>query len=87
MNSHSAAVTRLRKLGLESAYHVCFKRPHGTERNPTHWHRKNTKTAYHIDYVFLGQRLLLKLEKVIVGRSHNWLSVSDHAPVLVELDL
>jgi endonuclease/exonuclease/phosphatase family metal-dependent hydrolase len=30
---------------------------------------------------------LSKLKRVLVGRCDDWLSLSDHAPVLVDLDL
>jgi exonuclease III len=85
--SHSAAVERFRKLGMESAYHVSSGNPQGAEQHPTLWFRKNKDTAYHIDYAFLSHPLLSKLRNVEIGRCDDWLSLSDHAPVLVELDL
>jgi endonuclease/exonuclease/phosphatase family metal-dependent hydrolase len=87
LHSHSAAVDRFRKLGLESAYHVFSGERQGAERRPTLWFRKNKETAYHIDYAFLSPSLLSKLRGVTVGRRGDWLSSSDHAPVLVDLDL
>jgi endonuclease/exonuclease/phosphatase family metal-dependent hydrolase len=86
--NHSAAVERFRKLGMESAYHVWSGNRQGSERrHPTLWFRKSKDVAYHIDYVFLTCQLLSKLRRVVVGRRADWLSSSDHAPVLVELDL
>ena len=87
INNHSSAVDRFRKLGLESAYHVSSGDRQGSERHPTLWFRKNKKEVYHIDYAFLSRSLLSKLGSVVVGRSDDWLPLSDHAPVLVELDL
>jgi exonuclease III len=87
MQNHSAAVERFRKLGMESAYHVFFGIPQGAERHPTLWFRKSEDTVYHIDYAFLSRPLLSKLRNVVVGRRGKWLSLSDHAPVVVELDL
>jgi exonuclease III len=87
LNHHSAAVDRFGKLGLESAYHVFSGDRQGAERNPTFWFRKNKKTVFHIDYAFLSRPLLSKLKRVLVGRCDDWLSLSDHAPVLVDLDL
>jgi exonuclease III len=86
-NSHSDAVERFRKLGLKSAYHEFFTRTHGKERHPTYWHTKNSNKPYHIDYIFLSGPLLSKLKRVRVGHSSEWLSLSDHAPMFVELDL
>lgn len=85
--SHSAAVERFRKLGMESAYHEFLGTPQGAERHPTFWFRKNKRTVYHLDYAFLSRSLLSKLRNVAVGHCNDWLSLSDHAPVVVELDL
>jgi len=85
--SHSAAVDRFRKLGMASAYHAFSGDPQGAERHPTFWFRKNKRTVYHIDYAFLSRPLLSKLRNVAVGHWDDWLSFSDHAPVLVDLDL
>jgi len=86
--NHSAAIDRFRKLGLESAYHVFSGDRQGAERqHPTHWQRKNRDAPYHVDYAFLSRALMSKLSDVVIGRSDDWLSLSDHAPVLVDLDL
>jgi exodeoxyribonuclease-3 len=87
LKSHTAAVSRFRKLGLESAYHEFFGDTQGAKRHPTLWFRKNRNNPYHVDYVFMSRPLLSKLKTVVVGHCDDWLSSSDHAPVLVELDL
>lgn len=87
LKSHSAAVDRFRGLGLESAYHFSFGEPHGAERRETFWFTRNKSKTYHIDYAFLSRALLPRLKRVEVGHHGDWLSLSDHAPVLVELDL
>jgi len=87
INDHSAAVSRLRKLGIESAYHAFFKQAQGAEEHPTFWFTKNTKKIFHLDYAFLSGELLSKLKRVEVGHHKDWLSFSDHAPVLIELDV
>lgn len=87
LTSHSAAVDRFRKLGLESAYHKFYGELQGAERQPTLWFRKNKGTTYHVDYTFLSRPLVSKLRGVRVGGSEDWLSFSDHAPVVVELGL
>jgi len=87
INDHSAAVGRLRKLGMESAYHAFFKQTQGAEEHPTFWFTKNTNKVYHLDYAFLSEELFSKLKRVEVGHHKDWLSLSDHAPMLVELDV
>jgi len=84
---HTAAVSRFRKLGLESAYHQFFGHSHGAEQNPTLWFRKNNQNPHHVDYVFLSRPLLSKRKSVTVGHCDAWVASSDHAPVLVEIDL
>lgn len=85
--NHSAAVERFRRLAMESAYHVFSGISQGVERDPTHWNLKKKNAAFHIDYVFLSPPLLSKLRGVVVGRCDDWLSLSDHAPVVVEFNL
>jgi exodeoxyribonuclease-3 len=87
IKSHTAAVERLLELGLESAYHKTFACAQGTEQHPTFWLTKNKNRPYHTDYVFLSGSLLSKCKKVEVGGCDQWLSLSDHAPVFVELDV
>jgi endonuclease/exonuclease/phosphatase family metal-dependent hydrolase len=86
LKSHTAAVRRFHKLGLESAYHRFFGESQGAEKRPTHWNNKNG-APYHIGYAFLSLSLLSKLRNVEVGSHHQWHSSSDHVPVLVEIDL
>lgn len=87
IKNHSSAVDRFRKLGFESAYHAFFGDPQGGERQKTHWNMKRKDAAYHIDCTFLSRPLLSKLRDVVVGNCDDWLSRSDHSPMLVELDL
>jgi hypothetical protein len=72
---------------LESAYHVSSGDDQVAERSLTHWNMKKKDAAFHIYYVFLSFPLLAKLRGVLVGHCDDWLSLSDHAPVLIELDL
>jgi len=87
IKSHTIAVERMLKLGLESAYHEFFGCSQGAEQHPTFWLTKNKDRHYHTDYVFLSRSLMSKRKKVEVGGCDEWLSFSDHAPLLVELDL
>lgn len=86
LKSHTAAVSRFRKLGLESACHQFFGHSQGAEPHPTLWFRKNKQNPYHVDYVFLSRQLLSKLKSVTVGDCDGWVASSDHSPVLVEID-
>lgn len=82
--NHSDVVRELQELGLESAYHQFFQEPQGEETRPTLFLQRNLAKAYHIDYGFFGPAWRVK--HVEVGQSENWLSISDHMPVVFKLE-
>ena len=47
LKSHTAAVSRFHKLGLESAYYIFFAESQGAEKRPTHWNNKNEGLVPH----------------------------------------
>jgi exodeoxyribonuclease-3 len=89
--SHANAVAAFDRLGLVSAYHVFEGVDHGAERHPTfYWRTRSTDgPTYHIDYVFVPRASLGGLRSVSVGARSEWIAtgLSDHAPVMVEVDL
>jgi len=46
-------VDELESLGFASAYHLDRKCEPGAEPDPTLWRRRNTKSRYRIDYIFV----------------------------------
>jgi len=82
--NHSDVVRELSDLGLESAYHRHFQEAQGTESRPTLYLQRNLAKAYHIDYGFFGPEWTIR--KVEVGEAHEWLEISDHMPVMFELE-
>jgi hypothetical protein len=87
LNGHSAVVKLLEGHGIVSAYHEFFSERQGEEKRPTHyfWHRKTR--GYHIDYVFLPSRWVKRIKIVEVGKYLRWAKLSDHVPLVVEIDL
>jgi hypothetical protein len=80
---HLANVRRLAGLGLVSAYqHV-----HGDGPLPPtlRWQGR----YFHCDFVFVPELWLPRLSSAEVGAQERWIDagLSDHAPVIVELDL
>ena len=73
----------LRKLGLQSAYHAATGDPLGEEEKETIWFQRNVKKTYHIDYVYVDRKVTGL--KVLVGDVADWLKLSDHAPVIVDI--
>jgi exodeoxyribonuclease-3 len=89
--SHARAVAAFGRLGLVSAYHTFLGVEQGAERHPTFYWRTRSAlgpTAYHIDYVFIPRGALGELRAVSVGTWADWIGpgLSDHAPIVVDLD-
>jgi exodeoxyribonuclease-3 len=89
--NHVNAVASLKKLGLVSAYHELRGEPQGSESVPTLYWRDRTKDgpAYHIDFAFLPLQLLTRVRELTVGTYEDWCGagLSDHVPILVDVDL
>ena len=89
--SHARAVAAFGRLGLVSAYHAFEGVDQGFEQHPTFYWRTRSEdgATYHIDYVFVPRTALAGLRSVRVGSRADWIStgLSDHAPVIVDVDL
>ena len=86
--NHSTKVRILEEsFGLVSAYHAVRGEAHGQESEPTlYWRdRKKDGPTYHIDYVFLPSSLVARA-RVEIGTFEAWAGLSDHVPVVVDLD-
>lgn len=76
----------IRPLELESAYHHHFSEPFGAETRPTYFHQ-GKETKFHLDYCFVPNAWLQRIKRVEVGTYDEWHQASDHAPLIVDLDL
>ncbi len=86
--NHSALVNRLRdKFNLHSVYHHHFAEEQGKESRPTLCFTYNEKKAYHIDYIFIPEKWLSRIKSVELGEFKNWKHLSDHCPLIVDIDL
>jgi len=72
----------LYKLGFKSSYHSFFNEEFGRENSPTLFHQKNLTKPFHIDYAFIKG---FKLKSVEIGKPDEWLAVSDHMPMIIEI--
>jgi endonuclease/exonuclease/phosphatase family metal-dependent hydrolase len=73
-------------LGLASAYHSFFKEDFGNETMHTHYHQHRQDKGCHLDYVFLPEDWVPYIDHVSVGTYDDWKGISDHVPVIVDLD-
>ena len=80
------ALARLKALGLVSAWHAHHRQAHGAEAQPTYFHRWSAADTYHIDYLFASRGLRRRLVGAQIGAHADWGGLSDHAPVIIDLD-
>jgi endonuclease/exonuclease/phosphatase family metal-dependent hydrolase len=83
--NHSDVVRELDEIGLGSCYHGHFKEEHGTETQTTFYLHKSLQKKYHIDYAFAEQSW--GLIDVNIGTYNDWISDSDHMPMMIHLQL
>ena len=77
----------LHALGLESVYHSVNGHDLGHEPDATLYWQRNLAKRYHIDYIYLPAAWRSVVQSVSVGGAAEWVSRSDHAPLVVEVDL
>ena len=85
--NHSDVVMELKELGIESLYHKYTGEPQGKETNPTLYFQKKLERPYHIDYVFGAEKFFEKIVKIEIGQENEWLKLSDHMPIMCEIDI
>lgn len=84
--SHSNVVKILEEeYGLVSAYHVHFAEKQGSESRPTEYLFRHENKPYHVDYIFIPKAWSSRLLNVCVGEHSQWSVVSDHCPLIAEV--
>jgi hypothetical protein len=73
--------------GLVSAYHRFKNQSFGGEREATHFHKGKRDALFHLDYCFIPEAWVSQIIRVEVGAYETWHSISDHAPLIVDLSL
>ncbi|WP_306010080.1 endonuclease/exonuclease/phosphatase family protein [Bacillus sp. MMSF_3328] len=86
IGTHSETVALLDTFNIYSAYHHYFAEEQGKETHPTHYFRKELERPFHIDYVFMSKEYLDRLTKIEVGTREEWITYSDHLPLIIEID-
>ncbi len=86
VGNHSCIVEFLDKRGLVSAYNENSNEAQGMESCPTLHLFRHREKSYHIDYVFIPREWMVRLRTVKVGTYEQWSKLSDHCPIVVDLD-
>ncbi len=87
IGNHMDVVTKLAEQNIHSIYHHKFKQVHGKEKHPTFYLYKNENKPYHLDYCFASSYLVERLKKIEVGTFLDWITFSDHTPLIVKFNI
>lgn len=74
-------------LDLVSAYHQKSGERFGEETQPTYFHHGKDRVVAHLDYCFVPTQWAARIKDVRVHRFEDWQTVSDHLPLIVDLEL
>ena len=85
--NHSDVVKELADLGIDSLYHKFYGEEQGKESKPTFFLHRKPEKPYHIDYVFGCDEIKKGVKKVTVGKIEDWLKISDHLPIICEIEI
>lgn len=83
--NHSEVVKDLAKLNIHSVYHHLNNIGQGKETLHTFYLHRKIEKPYHIDYAIVSSNLLSSASFEI-GSFNEWILLSDHMPIIFELD-
>jgi exonuclease III len=79
-------VDELSDIGLVSSYHRLTGSRYGGENSPTFFMHKKQDRDYHTDYLFIPKKLVHHVKNLKVGSFQDWIDLSDHMPIIVDID-
>jgi exonuclease III len=80
--NHSDVVRELAELNILSLYHSLHSTNQGQEEIATFYLHRKLEKPYHIDYAFLPKNILSNAS-MQVGEVQEWLTLSDHMPLII----
>jgi exonuclease III len=87
IGNHTTLVNALATKQITSVYHHHFGQAHGKEEHPTFNLYKDAGKPYHLDYCFVSNDLMEKLQHVEIGAYEQWRTYSDHSPLIADFDI
>jgi len=84
VGNHTDVVNKLKEYGILSLYHEQNKVAHGQEKEHTFFMYRKLEKPYHIDYCFASQCFIQNGYKIKLGEPNQWISISDHVPLIIE---
>lgn len=79
-------VELLKQNNIFSIYHQYNNSNFGNENDPTFYMYKRVNKPYHIDYIFCSKKLMDLVIDFNVGKYDDWIDVSDHIPIMVQIE-
>ena len=86
LSNHTKVVEFLQTKNINSLYHKQFIENQGEESSPTFYLHRNMKMPYHIDYCFASENILSKGFNLNVGNFDDWINLSDHVPIIIDIN-
>ncbi|GIW49018.1 MAG: endonuclease/exonuclease/phosphatase family protein [Caloramator sp.] len=80
--NHTVMVKMLEGLGLSSCYHYKENEIQGKESKPTFYLYRKKEKGYHIDYFFYDKE---KVQNIQIGEFEDWIHLSDHMPLILDI--
>ena len=82
--SHSRLVEKFARLEMVSAYHALTGDEQGMERAPTQYMYRQQAKPFHLDFAFVSCRLV-RDARLEIGDPGEWLGLSDHMPLILDV--
>ena len=79
-------VQRLTEMKISSLYHEKTKQSQGEEKSPTFFLQRNKSKPFHIDYCFVSEKFLENDFTFTIGNVDDWIHISDHLPLIVDVE-
>ncbi|WP_409304067.1 hypothetical protein [Peribacillus sp. SCS-155] len=73
--------------GLKSCYHSISREEYGSESQATYYHYGKSDKPFHLDYCFVSQDILPRMNQFYIGTAKEFLPFSDHVPLVFEFTL
>ena len=83
--NHQDVLDQLSIKNLYSAYHHFHSEKQGKETQATYYHYHKKDRPFHIDFCFLSKNLMEKLKNMEVGKYEDWIKLSDHVPLIIDI--
>lgn len=86
VGTHMDVVQRLKEMKIASLYHEKTKQAQGKEESPTFFLQRNKSKPFHLDYCFVSGKFLKGDTTLTIGDVDDWIHISDHLPIIVDIE-